>query len=415
MTGFMKGRPGYKAVLAFTAMLAVASSCRKNSEPVYSYFVSDEYSIAYSQPTVKSLMELAAQSYSGITGLESYVSCDVKVYKMVYKTTVGGEAIEASGLVCVPSVSGNYPLLSFQNGTNTQNAFAPSEYPDYPYYQFVETIASMGFIVVLPDYPGFGSSSQIPHPYLVAEPTVQSILDMFRAVREAAGTKIPGVALKNEYYLLGYSQGGWATLSLHKSMELDYPDEFNLSGSACGAGPYDIYDLFVDLVDTSSYSMPAYLGYIINAYSAYKQFSNPVSDILNEPYASKLSSLYTGKLSLSQINDSLTTSVPALFKSSFLKGFADSSAYSSVRQALVNNGITPWHTYKPLFLGHGESDTQVDVSTTENMYLGMIADGTGSSICKMVLYPGLDHDSAVLPCVTDGLLFLLNIRSQEDK
>ena len=50
----MKGRPGYKEVLAFTVMLAVASSCRKNSEPVYSYFVSDENSIAYSQSTVKS-------------------------------------------------------------------------------------------------------------------------------------------------------------------------------------------------------------------------------------------------------------------------------------------------------------------------------------------------------------------------
>ena len=40
-------------------------------------------------------------------------------------------------------------------------------------YQLVEIIASLGYVVVIADYPGFGESSQIPHPYLIKEPTVQ--------------------------------------------------------------------------------------------------------------------------------------------------------------------------------------------------------------------------------------------------
>ena len=31
------------------------------------------------------------------------------------------------GLVCVPAAPGDYPVLSFQNGTNTVNAYAPSD------------------------------------------------------------------------------------------------------------------------------------------------------------------------------------------------------------------------------------------------------------------------------------------------
>ena len=113
---------------------------------------------------------------------------DVDVYKMIYLTEINGDDIEASGLVCIPSEAGSYPVLSFQNGTNTKHSDAPTEKVSDVSYTLVEAIASMGFIVVIPDYPGFGSSAQIPHPYLIAEPTVQAIVDMFRAVKEGAGT-----------------------------------------------------------------------------------------------------------------------------------------------------------------------------------------------------------------------------------
>ena len=80
-------------------------------------------------------------------------------------------------------------------------------------YQLVEMIASMGYVVVIADYPGFGEPRPgLPHPYLIKEPTVQSLVDILFAVKELAILTLPGITLKNEYYLLGYSQGGWATL-----------------------------------------------------------------------------------------------------------------------------------------------------------------------------------------------------------
>jgi Secretory lipase. len=403
----------FKTVLVVSAITLSLASCRKDKEPDYNYLISGEFAVNYPQTSVNYLIDLAAQTYAGVTSLKTHVVSDVNVYKLIYHTNPAGENIEASGLVCVPSSPGEYPVLSFQNGTNTLYDYAPSVYLTYPYYQLVEIIASMGFIVVIPDYPGFGSSTHVPHPYLITDPTVQSIIDMFRAVGEGSGTIFPGITVKNEYYLMGYSQGGWATASLDKALETDYREEFNLAGSACGAGPYNMTNLFLGIVGSFRYPMPSYLCYIINAYKSYQQFTNPVTDILREPYASRLSSLYNGSRRLDQINDLLNDTISVLFTPAFISGYISSPSYSSVREALAQNSVTPWHTSKPLFLGHGDSDTHVSVTTTETFYNAMIDAGTPSGTITKVIYPGLDHDDALLPCITDGLLFLLSVREKE--
>jgi pimeloyl-ACP methyl ester carboxylesterase len=332
---------------------------------------------------------------------------------VVYKTTVNGDQIKASGLVCVPVDPGEYPVLSFQNGTNTVNAYAPSEFPiNYP-YQLIEILASMGYIVVIADYPGFGESSQIPHPYLVKEPTVRSLVDMLYAVKEMAINELPGISLKNEYYLLGYSQGGWATLALHKALELEFSDDFNLKGSACGAGPYDIHLLLQNMITADSYPMPVYLGYILNAYVSYDQFTNPVTDIFNEPYASRVSSLYNGLLTSDEINQQLTFSISGLITPEFLSGFDSAQEFSTVRDALQRNSITPWKTLKSLMLIHGGNDTQVNPVSTENMYDGMIMAGTSPENCEKVIIPDVDHGEGIIPCMIQGILFLQSLRAAE--
>jgi hypothetical protein len=188
---------------------AAVTSCKKDDQgSTYSYYVSKELFDSYTKGNINSMIDLASGLYPEVKDLKPFVSSGIKVYKVVYKTTVNGQQINASGLVCVPATSGDYPVLSFQNGTNTVNASAPSESASEYSHQFVEMIASMGYVVVFADYPGFGESVQVPHPYLVKEPTVQSLVDMLFAVKELAISELPGITLKDEYYLLGYSQGG---------------------------------------------------------------------------------------------------------------------------------------------------------------------------------------------------------------
>jgi pimeloyl-ACP methyl ester carboxylesterase len=390
------------------------NSCKKEDHaPTYAYYVSKQFAVQYTAAYLNSMIDIVSGSLPDIASLKPLIKSDIKVFKIVYKTTVNGNQIDASGLIIVPVTPGNYPVLSFQNGTNTLNASSPSESPlDYN-YQLVELVASMGYVVVFADYPGFGESAQIPHPYLIKEPTVRSLVDLLYTAKEMVSQEFPGLTLNDDYYLLGYSQGGWATLALHKALELDYSNDFNLKGSTCGAGPYNIEQLLESMVDKPTYSMPVYLAYIVNAYSAYKQFTNPVGDIFNEPYASRLSTLFTGNLTSAQINSQLTTSISDLIRPDFISGFNTSDKFSSVITALNNNSIEAWHTNKPLLLIHGGNDTSVDPISTENMYSSMIQSGTSPDLCKKVIVPGVDHGDGLIPCMIQGIMFLNNLKNSK--
>lgn len=392
------------------AVLAVFTSCSGDKEPDYEYFISKESVASYSLSYINTLLDGAEGFFPEIGVVRPYIEHPVDIYKVVYRTETGGKEISASGLVCVPRKDGEYPVLSFQNGTNTLNASCPTEFPSSPMYQFVEVIASMGFVVVIADYPGFGESAGIPHPYLVREPTVRSVVDMLFAVHEMDEEELPDVTVSDDVYLAGYSQGGWATLALHEALELDYSDWFNLKGSVCGAGPYDLTVLFESMTGLSSYPMPVYIGYIVNAYSEYDQFTNPVSDLLREPFASDLGDLYNGHNDSGEINSNLTTSVPDLFTPEFLEGIWTDPEYSSVRASLESNSIEGWKTDVPLYFLHGGGDTSVDPITTESIYDAMTAAGTPAQICRKEILPGLDHGDAVIPAMMKGLEFLISLK-----
>jgi hypothetical protein len=165
------------------------------------------------------------------------------------------------------------------------------------------------------------------------------------------------------------------------------------------------------MVSAQTYPMPVYMAYILNAYTAYKQFTNPISDIFNEPYASRVSTLFNGMLTSGQINSQLTTSIPGLITADFITGFKTAAKYSSVRDGLNNNSITAWHSYKPLLLIHGGKDTQVNPVSTETMYSGMIQSGTSPDICKKVIVPDVDHGDGAIPCMIQGILFLNSLNN----
>lgn len=200
-------------------------------------------------------------------------------------------------------------------------------------------------------------------------------------------------------------------MALHEALEQNYQNDFSLKGSSCGAGPYNISLLLERIADKTTYPEPGYLAYIVNAYIAYDQFTNPATDIFNQPYASRLTTLFTGNLSLDQINSQLTTSVSGLLTTGFVSGFVTDAKFAPVRTALKNNSIEPWHTNIPLLLTHGSNDTQVFPESTENMYNAMITAGTSTGVIKKEIIQGADHSDGAIPCLVKGILFLNNLNS----
>lgn len=403
---------GKKLFIALTfIMIVFVNSCKKSGDDAgYTYYISKELHSSYTQNYIISVAELAAEFYPGVEDLSQYITGGADLYKIVYESTIDGRKEMLSGIVCVPGEPGEYPVISFQNGTNTLDRNAPSEFPPDKGFQLLQVISSMGYVIVIADYPGFGESSELPHPYLVAEPTIRSLVDLLYAVREM-DQELPEIQIKNEYYVMGYSQGGWATLLLHKALEQEYNSDFDLRAGICGAGPYNIYGLMERMFEQDEFPMPYYIGYVIDGYKSYHQFTNPVSDILNEPYDSRIENLFAGQYSSGQINSELTTTISDLVKPEFLDGFNTSAQYASIREAMVRNSISPWRTQIPLYLFHGDADTHVLPIATDDMYNGMINAGTSEDIIKKIIIPGADHAEGVVPTLIEGFIYINNLKN----
>jgi hypothetical protein len=106
----------------------------------------------------------------------------VSSYSIIYKTTYKGDVIEASGLVLIPmGYAGDAPIISLQHGTT----FSKDEVPTVAGgYTGMELFASAGYIALVPDFIGYGVSSDVFHPYYDRHHSAMTVIDMIKSARE---------------------------------------------------------------------------------------------------------------------------------------------------------------------------------------------------------------------------------------
>ncbi len=402
--------------LLFLSLLII-SSCNVKDEDEFPV-TSNKYLVNYTQvnsatqQVVKSLFQQLEQNPAMPYKFSDKVKYGVWVYKISYKTKFKNKDVVASGVVCIPMATGNaqLPILSFQNGTNTLHSKAPSVNSTDNNFALIQAVTSLGYAVVIPDYLGFGTSSEMFHPYLEKASTVQSIIDMFAAVKEMSGEKYLNFNLTNDLYLMGYSQGAWASMALNKEIETAHSDKFDLKGTAVGGGPYDLSSLVDDILVNESYPMPVYLGYIFNSYIQMGTISVTYQDVFNNPFAGSISGLYNGKRDASYINSQLSENITMLFTNDFRKDYKTAEKYSTLRAALKENSVEPWKTNTPLFMRHGTNDTYVPVSQMVNMHKELLEKGVDSKLIDYAPIPLQDHNQAVLPFGFSALDWLVNLK-----
>lgn len=399
-------------LMVMTLILAMLNSCRKESDPFddNEYLLTSERKLTLTKDNVVTLVNLAATQFPEVSEIVPDIHSGVIVYAITYRTSFMGLEKTASGLVAIPSVPGTYPVLSYQNGTNTVHANAPSENPNYLVYQLLECVASSGYVVVLADYLGFGASEDMTHPYLHKESTVQTLIDMLYAVQEFDHDVAKDITLTGDYFLMGYSQGGWATLALLEEIDKTYLSDFNVRAASCGAGPYDLAYFNSRILALTEYPMPSYLAYIAHAYSEYDLYSNTLTDLFNAPYASLIPGLYDGMHDTEQINDQLTVSIQGLFTADYIAGYATSPAYEGVRNALAINSIDGWDCSVPLLFMHGTDDNQVMPELSTRMHDAMINAGTNLLTCLYTPIEGLNHSEGIIPAGLGALEFFESFR-----
>ena len=150
-----------KIFISVIVSLVLATACSDDSSspqpPDAQFLVDAEFVYATTAQQLQLLTQL-----SGLAVDPSAFVNDIEIYKVTYNTQYNTLPIIASGLVVLPKTTQEVGMLSFQHGTITKYDDAPSNFSagDYNTVAYA-AMASVGFIGVIPDYLGFGSSTSV--------------------------------------------------------------------------------------------------------------------------------------------------------------------------------------------------------------------------------------------------------------
>lgn len=411
----MKNQPRLFRIIVFLPLfIIIFNSCEKENTPEIKgeYVVSTKFIQSYTEEQVIQQLNLGKLIYPAVDSLIPGVISGIKIFKISYNTSFNDEAIVASGLVCIPTLEGDHPILSFQNGTNTCHKNAPSENISDPLFKLIGLMASHGYILTIPDYLGFGDSDNMLHPYHHKESSNNVIIDLIKAAEEFVNMNEFQITFNGRIFMMGYSQGGWATLNAFKQLESKANEYHAPWAAACGAGAYDLMEMSRHVLSLEYYKDPYYLPYFIESRRQNGILNEPLSLFFNEPYSSTISDLFDGNTCNSGMDAELTHSIPELLTQNILDNFEDGNDFQNLRTELSANSAVAWNTSLKLRFYHSVGDSSVPSMLSEKIYNDFLDEGVSTDLLDLIITQDevIDHKDAIVPWGVNALLWLNSIK-----
>ncbi len=293
------------------------------------------------------------------------IGSDVRLTRLVYRTVdARGALTEASALVAIPSErSGALPLVSYQHGTVAKkDAVASLQGTEDAEALVAVAFATDGYAAVMPDYLGLGLSPGL-HPFVHAASLATSVVDALRAVRHYA--KREDVALDGRVFLMGYSEGGYATAAAQRHIEARHADEFNLAASAPMAAPWDLSGVMVDVFRSEqAYRAPFFLPYVLLAYNDAYGIEEDLSKVFVAPYDRTLPGLFDGSRSGGDIDRELPEVPREMLTQPFIAAF-DAPDPFPWRDRLRENDLLAWAPTTRTRVFHCVNDDLIPFASAE--------------------------------------------------
>lgn len=367
--------------------LATVTACRPSSDPVNPVSVDFGDKVTridtlghYTEVEARLLLKQAAPTLSFET------TTAFSLYRITYKTTsYNQQLVVVSGLLGIPDGQAIKGVVSWQHGTNPTRAESVSGPSPSEGLPISAIFAGNGYVLVAADYIGLGVSTEVP-TYLHTQSTVSAVVDLlkisFRVVNQLTGQAQPNL------YLTGFSEGGSATAGVQRQLESGNPTSLVLKASAAVAGAYNLRAISVPYALQNN--SVVYLGYVANSYALiYKQ---PLSSVVQPPYAEQLPALFNGSQSEDTIEKALPGKAQDLYTNEEYAALLQGGT-NWFTNALEQNQTYQWLPKAPLRLYYGTKDTDVSPEDSKSAYNYMKPKGGNVELIEVGAF---DHNETLI-------------------
>lgn len=251
--------------------------------------------------------------------------CSVNIYHIEYATLDAKSGpTTASGALMVPGgtpllCQGPRPIVEYAHGTSPNKNYNIAQLTGSNASSegliLAALFASLGYIVVAPNYAGYDTSMLGYHPYLVGQQQANDMIYALEAARAALPVaEAPTVTDDHKLYVTGYSQGGYVAMATTRALQAAGA---SVTAAAPMSGPYTLAAfgdaIFLGEVNGSATENVALLA---NGYqNAYGNLYAQPTDLFAAPYANDVPGLLPSTTPISSIYAAGLLPQNALFSS----------------------------------------------------------------------------------------------------
>jgi len=174
---------------------------------------------------------------------------------------------------------------------NHFTVYATTQAPSRGAVEFPTGAAFTHFIVVAPDYYGFGITEKEPQAYCISRANGRASLDAYLAAKRL----IEDLDVKkgDDFIIAGYSEGGQTTMGVLREISERHP-EVKVKRAFAGDGPYDINSMYGAIAKGDT-EMPSTVCNVLYAYNHFFQLGYDIHDYLKDPVASHFDEWFLSK------------------------------------------------------------------------------------------------------------------------
>jgi len=169
--------------------------------------------------------------------------------------------------------------------------YATTQAPSRGAIEFPTGASLTDFIVVTPDYYGFGITEKEPQAYCISRANGRASLDAYFAAKRLIEDL--NVKKNDDFIIAGYSEGGQTTMGVLREISEHHP-EVKVKRAFAGDGPYDINSMF-DALTQGTTEMPSTVCNLLYAYNYFFRLGFDIHDYLRDPVAANFDDWFLSK------------------------------------------------------------------------------------------------------------------------